>query len=91
MIKVKKYKVQTIKHFDNNGNSLGFLNEYENADLRCQIAEEKVSGYYLMFNGKKIEIQPNGTINWYDWERGLYDTNEILFARLFLAQRRGSV
>jgi len=85
MIKVNKYKVQTVEHFDNNGNSLGFLNEWENADLRCQIAEEKASGYYLMFNGLKISIEPNGKIT--NWENGLYDTNEILLSRLFKAQR----
>lgn len=85
MIKVNKYKVQTVEHFDNNGNSLGFLNEWENADLRCQIAEEKVSGYYLMFNGLKISIDSNGKIT--NWENGLYDTNEILLSRLFKAQR----
>jgi hypothetical protein len=30
MIKVNKYEVQTVEHFDHNGNSLGFLNEQEN-------------------------------------------------------------
>jgi hypothetical protein len=85
MIKVNKYEVQTVEHFDNNGNSLGFLNEWENADLRCQIAEKKASGYYLIFNGLKIQIESNGKIN--NWENGLYDTNEILIARLFKAQR----
>jgi hypothetical protein len=76
MIKVKKYEVQTVEHFDPDGNSLGFLNEYENADLRCQIAEEKASGYYLMFNGLKIPIEPDGKI--INRETGLYDTNERL-------------
>ena len=85
MIKVNKYEVQTVEHFDNNGNSLGFLNEWENTDLRCQIAEQKASGYYLMFNGLKIQIEPNGKI--LNWENGLYDTNEILLVRLFKAQR----
>ena len=85
MIKVNKYEVQTVEHFDNNGNSLGFLNEQENLDLRCQIAEEKVSGYFLVFDGLKIGIEPNGTI--INWKIGLYDTTENLFARLFKAQR----
>lgn len=85
MIKVKKYEVQTVEHFDNNGNSLGFLNEYENVDLRCQIAEGKVNGYYLMFNGLKIPIEPNGRI--INWGKGLYDTNEILLSKLFKAQK----
>lgn len=85
MIKVKKYEIQAVEHFDDNGNSLGFLNEHENYDLRCQIAEQKVSGYYLIFNGLKIQIEPNGKIN--DWVNGLYDTNQILLTRLFKAQR----
>ncbi len=53
MIKINEYKEQRVEHFDNNGNSLGFLNEFESLDLRCQIAEQNVSDYYLMFNGKK--------------------------------------
>jgi hypothetical protein len=85
MIKVNKYETQTVERFDNNGNSLGFLNEWENADLRCQVAEQKVSAHYLMFNGLKIQIEPNGKIN--NWENGLYNTNETLLARLFKAQR----
>jgi len=85
MIKANTYKVQTIEHFDNEGNTLGFLNEWESADLRCQIAEQNVSGYYLMFNRSKVQIEPNGKIN--NWEVGLYDTNEILLARLFKAQK----
>lgn len=85
MITVNKYDVQTIEHFDNEGNSLGFLNEHENLDLRCQIAEQRVSGYYLIFNEQKIPIEPNGRI--YEWEIGMYDTLENLFARFFNAQR----
>lgn len=89
MIKVKKHEVQTVEHFDNKGTSLGFLNEYENTDLRCQIAEEKISGYYLLFKGLKIPIEPNGAIG--NWENGLYDTREILLSRLFKAQRQEHV
>lgn len=84
MIEVKKYNVQTVEHFDDKGNSLGFLNENESTDLRCQIAENNISGYYLIFNDKKIKILSNGKI--IDWENGLYDTNEILLSRLFKAQ-----
>ena len=80
-IKVKTYKIQTVEHFDNNNQSLGFLNEHESTDLRCQIAENEVEGYYLMFKDKKIFIDRRGHVS--DWERGLYDTSEILLSRLF--------
>ena len=81
MIKVNKYEVQTVEHFDNNGNSLGFLNEHESTYLRCQIAEEKVSGYFLVLNDLRIPIEPNGKLN--EWPNGLYDTQMSLFSRLF--------
>jgi hypothetical protein len=84
-MKIKKYNVQTIEHFDGDGNSIGFLNEHENLDLRCQIAEQKLNGYYLIFNDQKISIENNGKI--INWVNGLYDTNELLFARLFKAQK----
>jgi hypothetical protein len=53
--------------------------------LRCQIAEQKLNGYYLIFNDQKISIENNGKI--INWVNGLYDTNELLFARLFKAQK----
>lgn len=86
MIKINNIEGQIVEHFDNIGNSLGFLNELESTDLRCQIAEENVSGYYLIFNGLKIPIEPNGKIH--NWEIGLYDINQNLLARLFNAQNQ---
>lgn len=85
MIQINKYEPQVVEHFGPDGNSLGFLNEYENLDLRCQIAENKADGYYLMFNGKKYPIQLDGKI--LNRPYGLYDTLSVLFSRLFKAQR----
>ena len=84
MIQVNKYTSQVVEHFDPDGKSLGFLSENENLDLRCQIAENRVKGYYLIFKGKRIDIEPNGKI--INWACGLYDTTENLLARLFNAQ-----
>lgn len=86
MIKVTPIEVQKIEHFDNNGKSIGFLNEYESIDLRCQISEQKIEGYYLMFNNQKIEITSKGNIS--NWIRGLYDTTERLLCRLFKSHRK---
>lgn len=85
MIKPKQIPVQVVEHFDPNGKSLGSLNEHENLDLRRQIAEQKISGYYMIFNCEKIEIMPDGKIK--VWPPGLYDINEILLAELFKTQR----
>jgi hypothetical protein len=77
MIEVKQITPQTIEHFDPEGDSLGFLNQIESADLCSQIAEHFVgqanvsSGYYLMFNDKKINIKSNGDYD--DYPYGFYD------------------
>ncbi len=66
------------------GVSLGFLNEYESTELRCQIAEQEIAGYYLLFRGIKFDILSNGKIM--NWADGLFDDNEKLLSRLFKAQ-----
>ncbi len=70
MIKVHRIPIETIEHFDPDNNSMGFLNEYENLDLTNQIADEKASGYYLLFENKKIDIRPDGK---HEWPMGLYN------------------
>ena len=85
MIEVIKIEPQTVEVFDPSGKSLGFLNEYEINNLRAQIAENEVAGYYLVFNDKKIEIQSNGFIS--EWPYGMFDMNEELIARMFRAQK----
>lgn len=86
MIKIKKYAIQVVPHYDENGILLGLLNEYESLDLRCQIAEQKAIGYYLMFENVKIPIHSDGSIK--DWKPGLYDVNEKLLSRLFSFQKK---
>ena len=81
MITVTKIEPQIIEHFTPDNQSLGFLNEYENLDLRCQIAEHKAEGYYLIFNGEKITITTDGREDSYP--NGLYDVNLDLQIRLF--------
>ena len=60
MIIPKKIEEQTVEHFSPEGISLGFLTYLESLDLRVQILENRASGYYLIFNGEKIEISPEG-------------------------------
>lgn len=84
MIKVKRYEVQTVAHYDPDGNFLGFLNEAESTDLRLQIARHGVSGYYLAYCGEKLYINEYGRID--NWPAGLYDTNEKLITELLKTQ-----
>lgn len=77
-IKVKKYKIEKHEHFYKN-ESIGFLNEYEHLDLRCQIKENKVLGYFLACNGIVINIDTDGMLencpdNLYATSRNLLNT-----------------
>ena len=86
MKKLKPVKIehQIIEHFDSEGNSLGFLTEDENLEFRAQIAENKAEGYYLILNGERINILPDGSED--KCIKGLYDTRDELYSRLFKEQ-----
>ena len=83
-IVVKTIEPQKLEHFDPDGNSLGFLNEYESTDLRVQIARNEAIGYYIKFDDFLATIQSNGKI--VEWPTGMYDALESSTADLFKAQ-----
>lgn len=58
---VEKIEPQTIEAFNPDGTSLGFINLFEFNALRIQCMENKLSGYYMFFNGEKIFINEDGT------------------------------
>lgn len=49
-------------------------------DIRVQIKERKLSGYYFLFEGEKICIDKNGSLDKYP--HGLFDTEENLLCKL---------
>jgi len=75
MIQINKIIPQTVEAFDPDGNSLGFINYFEYNDLRIQIIKEKAEGYYMMFNGERIDIDRDGDVN--SWRIGFYDMCNI--------------
>ena len=84
MIEVKKIPIQTVAHYDPNDNFLGFLTEEESTDLRTQIAEEKVEGYYLIYNNIKYNIKNSGQLE--SWPEGLYDSIIESLSKIFKFQ-----
>lgn len=82
LIVPKEIEVEVAEHFAPDGTSLGFLNLYEATELRVQIAKEAVAGYYAMWNGEKIIIEPDGAI--YNWPSGFFDLWDNLMAELIL-------
>ena len=89
MIKVNKVKLQTVEHFDPEGNSLGFLNVIESTDLRAQIIDHKADGYSLEYNGEKFLIDSDGYIK--HNPQSLYDQFDKALNRLLNARNGRSL
>lgn len=54
--------VPMVKFYDNEDNYLGETNnEIIFNDFRCQIKSAQATGYYMVYEGKKIRIDRNGT------------------------------
>jgi predicted ATPase len=71
MIQVNKITPQTVELFNPQGESMGFINEYEFNDIRIQIQKEKAEGYYLIFNNEACIIDKNGRVDY--WPDGFFD------------------
>ena len=72
MIKLKTIFPQEVDLYGPNESHLGKLNEYEFLDVLVQIKENQYSGYYVIFEGQKIRIDKNGTLE--DYPIGLFDS-----------------
>lgn len=80
MIQINKIKPLKCKAYSPEGKYLGLLNEYEFNDLRVQIKEQQIFGYYMLFNDEKILIDKNGRCK--EWPIGFYDTIENQLCKL---------
>ena len=86
MVKINRFPVQTVEVFTPDGESLGFVNEIEFNDIKLQIAEQNLEGYYIMFEDKKINININGEIMG-QWPVGLFDIQLRQFRDLINARK----
>lgn len=76
MIKIKDIKIQNFPLYDSNNNLIGNVNEYQFNDVRIQIGENNLSGYYLLFTNEegqqtKINILPDSSVE--QWPSGFFD------------------
>lgn len=69
-LKIKKIVPQTVEVYYKNV-LVGIVNEYEFYDLRLQIKNGNIDGYFVLFNGEKISINPNGYTD--KWPSGFFD------------------
>lgn len=79
MIKIKDINDESCDLYDPNHGYLGRIdNMLQFADIRVQIREKKANGYYIKFQGRRIEIDYKGNLS--DWPKGLFDKlNDLLF------------
>lgn len=79
MITINTFTENTVNLYDPNNKLLGNIdNLLTFSDVRAQIKEQGLSGYYIIYKNQTIGIDRNGELE--DWPIGLFDTyTDILF------------
>ncbi len=88
-IKIKRIKPQTVPLYNPDGEYMGDVNEYEFEDIKTQIAEKQLSGYYVKFENEHLWILPDGDMK--QSPKGFFNlTQEYLVKRikLIIARRQ---
>lgn len=80
MVVVKKIEPQIAELFSPDDISMGFINEFEFNDVRIQIKEQQLEGYYCMLNGERSNITKHGKCD--NWFEGFFDRIEIQLMKL---------
>lgn len=62
IIKINRIEPQEVMVFKPNDELLGSVNQYELNDLCIQIKANKIKGYYIAFNGHRLDIDEHGRI-----------------------------
>ena len=71
----------TTKLYDPQGNLVGEIkNNTAMCDVCVQIARNKLSGYYVMFNEQKVTIEADGRIR--NPPEGFYDAEDKIMREL---------
>ena len=80
MIKINRIEPQVVELFNPEDISMGFINEYEFNDICIQIKQQKLDGYYCIYNNEIFRINNDGRSN--DWFEGFFDTIEKQYSKL---------
>jgi hypothetical protein len=84
MIVIRKILTQTCKVYCPANELIGEVNEHEFNDVRAQIKEQKLEGYYAIFDLKdgeyRFNIDSNGRSN--DWTDETFGEFERICRRL---------
>lgn len=74
MVTVNNIQEQTAELFTPEGVSLGIINVWQFNDVRIQLKEQKLNGYYCMFYDEKCNLDSDGRCD--NWPDGFFDLTE---------------
>ena len=76
----KRINSNLFLFFKPNGELLATVNDLELYEIRFQIKNQEVEGYYIMFEGQRITILTNGQLS--DWPKGFFDKTDYYLSLL---------
>lgn len=79
-VKIIKIKPEKVKLYNPNNKYLGLVNELEFNEIRIQIAEKQLEGYYIKYKKNKTYINKKGDLE--EWPNGLWTKFNEQFGRL---------
>ena len=80
MITYKKIPTQKVEVYSPSGVFFALVNEHELQDIRLQIKNQEVDGWYIVFNSERIDINIKGQLS--NWPKGLFDLTDYYLCLL---------
>ena len=80
-VKINKIKEPVCSLFNSKDEKIGDIKSFlQLQDIRVQILEKNLEGYYLIFNKQVIKINKDGLLS--SWPINFYDHNDIMTDKL---------
>ena len=84
MIEYKEIPIQKVEVFHPDGSLLANVTEHELYDIRLQIKNQEIDGYFVLYDDGKvihhINIFTNGRLS--DWPKGFFDLTDYYLCLL---------
>lgn len=81
MVTVNNIRTPQVELFNPDGESMGFVNEYQLNDVRIQIINARAPGFHVVFNNERIDISGvNGDLA--KWPKGMFSLMQEQFIKL---------
>lgn len=74
MVEYKEIPPQYVDVYKPNGEHFSKVNEHELYDIRLQIKNQELEGYYIVFENVRIYINIKGQLD--HWPKGFFDLTD---------------